>query len=155
MKAIQITSVGVLLLFFSILSSCGAVKTAVFDQYSYQKAIEIKVDASNLIEKSTGPYEQYSKEADELLIDVDQIVLYEQNKPKNGVSHKMWQLQADSEKNLLAGYIKRWKEEGTLSELFMNEAKPQIEEAMDVIILYENKKDKTSESKLMDIILSN
>ncbi|MGB5819936.1 MAG: hypothetical protein WBG90_10675 [Saonia sp.] len=56
MKAIQITSVGVLLLFFSILSSCGAVKTAVFDQYSYQKAIEIKVDASNLIEKSTGPY---------------------------------------------------------------------------------------------------
>ncbi|MGB5822197.1 MAG: hypothetical protein WBG90_22130, partial [Saonia sp.] len=92
---------------------------------------------------------------DELLIDVDQIVLYEQNKPKNGVSHKMWQLQADSEKNLLAGYIKRWKEEGTLSELFMNEAKPQIEEAMDVIILYENKKDKTSESKLMDIILSN
>lgn len=144
-----------LILFTILFTSCTAIKTAPYDQYSYQKAVEIKVDASRLIDQSVNPYIDYSEDINTLLVDIEKIILYEENKPSNSISYRMWALLGNEKKNLLAGYLKKWENEGKLSNVFVNQAKSQIEEAMDMLIQYEGKKDKVSKAKLMDIITSN
>lgn len=139
----------------AFLLSCNSLRTAVFDQYSYQKAIEIKVDASRLMDESTSPFMEHSNDVTILRSDIKKILMYEENKPNNGISYQMWQLLANNEKNLLAGYFKKWEEDGQLSEGFIQAAKPQIVEAMDLLIQYESKKDKESKESLMAIILGN
>ncbi|WP_136468754.1 hypothetical protein [Flagellimonas onchidii] len=136
-------------------NSCAAIRTAPFDQYSYQKAVEIKVDASRLMDKAITPYQDHSQEIADLFVDVEKITVYEKDKPNNGISYQMWKLLSDDDKNLLAGFFKNWKEKGKFSQVFLKESKNQVVEAMDILIQYEGKKDKKSENSLMNIILDN
>ncbi|MEM1338397.1 MAG: hypothetical protein AAF717_15910 [Bacteroidota bacterium] len=141
--------------FLLLMSACTALRTAPFDQYSYQKAVEIKVDASRLMDKASTPYQDNVDEVEELLVAVEKMVVYEQNKPNNGISYEMWRFISDEEKNSLAGFFKEWKETGQFSDVFLQQAKPQIVAAMDILIQYEGKKDKESENSLRNIILGN
>ncbi len=138
-----------------ILGSCSAIRTAPFDQYSYQKAVEIKVDASQLMDKATTPYQNHTKEIMELLVDVEKIVVYEENKPNNEITYEMWKLLSDKDKNLLAGFFKKWEEKGQFSQVFLRETKTQVIEAMDLLIQYEGKKDTEAEKGLLQMIFSN
>ncbi len=142
-----------ILLFSSVLTSCKNLKTAIYDQYSYQKTIEIKVDASALIDKATTPYSDHLKEIGELGLEIQKIIEYEKNKPNNEITYAMWQLLADKDKNLLIGFFKRWKDKGQLNSFFVEEAKSQIAEAMDLLIQYEVNKDKETKDKLLQLIL--
>ncbi len=155
MEKIQLKIFSLALLAMLILSSCAAIRTAPFDQYSYQKAVEIKVDASRLMDKATTPYQNHFQEVENLFRDVEKIAAYEQNKPNNGISYQMWKLLADEDKNLLAGFFKEWNEKGQFSKVFLDESKSQVVEAMDILIQYEGKKDKETENSLMGIILGN
>lgn len=150
MKKLQIFYAVIVTSFLFI--SCESTKTAAFDQYSYQKATEVKVESNHLIEKATKPYENYEVEVEELLSDLDKIMEYEKNKPYNDVSWQLWQILSDEERNLLAGFLKRWKEKGQMSLVFVNEAKSQVMEAIDLIIKYEASKDQQSKKQLLNFI---
>ncbi len=150
-----IKHLSVVLLFSSLLFSCNSLKTAIYDQYSYQKTTEIKVEASNLIDKATTSYTDNIDDIERLNLEIQKIVAYEKNKPNNEITYAMWQLLSNEEKNLLSGFLKRWKEKEVLSQFFVTEAKAQIMEAMDLLIQYEAKKDKVSKDKLLDIITGN
>lgn len=143
------------LLLSSLLFSCNSIKTAVYDQYSYQKTIEIKVEASNLMDKATTPYTDQLQDIGELGLEIQKIIEYEKNKPNNEITYAMWQLLADKDKNLLVGFFKRWKDKGQLNAIFVEEAKAQIMQAMDLLIQYEGKKDKETKDKLLDLIANN
>src|SRR5690606_2838385 len=121
------------------LTSCEALKTAPYDQYSYQKTIEIKVDASRLMDKAVTPYESHFEEIEALFIEVEKMMEYEKNKPNNEITYAMWQILSDKERNLLAGFSKRWKEQGSFSETFLTESKAQAMEAMDILIRSEER----------------
>ncbi|WP_395044203.1 hypothetical protein [Flavobacterium sp.] len=151
MKNIKIK---ILLLFLLSLVSCTSTKTALFDQYSYQKATELKVETSNLIDKATTSYSANKLQIDKLLLDVEKLVEYEKNKPNNEISFAMWTILNDKEKNLLAGFFKRWEEKDKLSATFSQEAKKQVLEAFDLLIQYEVKKDKESANLLLNLINS-
>ena len=138
-----------------VLSSCSALQTAIYDQYSYQKSIEIKVEASRLMDKAVTPYTDNLQEIEELYLEIEKIVAYEKDKPNNEITYAMWQILADEEKNLLSGFFKRWKEKGTLSSFFVTEAKAQVIEAMDLLIQYEGKKDKQAKTALLELITNN
>lgn len=143
----------VLLIAISIaMAGCSSLKTASYDQYSYQKTTEIKVEASNLIDKATTPYTDHLQDIGELGSEIQKIVEYEKNKPNNEITYAMWQVLADKDKNLLVGFFKRWKEKGQLKPFFVKEAKAQIMEAMDLLIQYETKKDKESKDRLLQLI---
>ncbi len=150
-----IKHIPVILLIFGLFFSCNSFKTAVFDQYSYQKTIEIKVEASNLIDKAVTPYSNHLKEIGELAMEIQKITEYEKNKPNNEITYAMWQVLADKDKNLLVGFFKRWKEKEQLNTFFVKEAKAQIVQAMDLLIQYEIKKDKETKDKLLDLISKN
>ncbi|WP_456437412.1 hypothetical protein [Psychroserpens sp.] len=148
----QIKHLSIILLFSSLFFSCNSLKTAVHDQYSYQKTVEIKVEASNLIDKATTPYTDHLKEIGDLGLEIQKIIEYEKSKPNNEITYAMWQVLANKDKNLLVGFFKRWKEKGQLKPFFVEEAKSQIIEAMDLLIQYEAKKDKETKDKLLQLI---
>ncbi|WP_395053204.1 hypothetical protein [Flavobacterium sp.] len=142
-------------LFFSIiLVSCTSTRTALFDQYSYKKTTELKVETSNLIDKATTSYSANKVQIDKLLLDIEKLVEYEKNKPNNEITFAMWTILNDKEKNLLAGFFKRWEEKDKLSATFSQEAKKQVIEAFDLLIQYEVKKDKESANLLLNLINS-
>ncbi|WP_309608545.1 hypothetical protein [Flavobacterium sp.] len=135
-----------------IIFSCQSVKTALFDQYSYQQTTAIKVEASNVMDKATTPFSNNKEAVEKLLLDVDKLVEYEKNKPNNEITFAMWKILSDKEKNLLAGFFKRWEEKGSFSPVFLQEAKKQVTDALDLLIQYEVKKDKQSKDNLVDLI---
>ncbi len=139
----------------ALVTSCESLKTASYDQYSYQKSVEIKVEASNLMDKATTPYADNIEAIAALNLEIQKIVEYEKNKPNNEITYAMWKILSNEEKNLLSGFFKRWKEKSELSQFFITEAKGQVLEAMDLLIQYEGKKDKVVKDKLVDIISNN
>ncbi|WCO00424.1 hypothetical protein [Psychroserpens ponticola] len=138
-----------------VLSSCQSLKTAIFDQYSYQQAISIKVESLNLMSDADQSFSVYEVEVQDLLLELQKMIEYEKNKPDNEVSYAMWKVLANKEKNLLAGFFKRWKDGGKLSETFTNEAKLQVAEALDLIIKYEAQKNKTNETNILNFLGTN
>lgn len=132
--------------------SCEALRTAAFDQYSYQKATELKVESSRLMDKAVTPYSENREAINDLWLELDKIIAYEENKPYNDITLEMWKILSDEERNLLGGFLKRWKEEGELSAVFVREAKGQVMEAIDLIIHYEAKKEKETKDKLVELI---
>ena len=78
-----------------LLTSCGATNMAPYDQYAYQKSIEIKVLTSKLMDNAVEPYANHKSEVENLLLEIEKMKLYEQNRPNNGISLQMWQLLAD------------------------------------------------------------
>ncbi|WP_452597176.1 hypothetical protein [Pontimicrobium sp. MEBiC01747] len=151
----KITSIILVVVGLMLMTSCDALKTAVYDQYSYQKSVEIKVEASSLMDKAITPYADNKEEIEALNKEIQKIVEYEKNKPNNEITYAMWKILSNKEKNLLAGFFKRWEEKGQMSQFFVTEAKAQVLEAMDLLIQYEGKKDKVAKDRLLDIITSN
>jgi hypothetical protein len=142
--------IGILLAFACV--SCQSTKTAIYDQYSYQQTIAIKIEASNIMDKATTSYASHQVVIEKLFLEIDQLVEYEKNKPDNEITFDMWQVLTDKEKNLLGGFFKRWKEKESLSPVFLKESKKQITDAFDLLIQYEIKKDKESKEGLLNLI---
>lgn len=132
--------------------SCESTRTAIFDQYSYQRTTELKVETSKLMDKATTAYSKNTVEVEALLLNIEKLAEFEKNKPDNDITFAMWTVLSDQEKNLLGGFFKRWKEKETLSQTFVTESKKQVLEALDLLIQYEIKKDKTSKDSLLDLI---
>ncbi len=145
------TSIGLLALSF-LLMSCNAIKTAVFDQHSYQQAISLKVESTSLLNKATEPFSDHAQEVADLLVEVEKMKEYEKNKENNNFTYKMWEILGDEDKNLLAGLLKRWKDQGQLSSVFVQQASPQVQEAFDLLIKYESKKDKEGEQGILNFL---
>lgn len=152
MKTLKIN---IILLTTVVLTSCQSLKTAIFDQYSYQKTTELKVETLSIMENASNQYENHKETAAKLLLDIEKLKEYEKNKPNNEITFAMWNLFTDKEKNLLGGFFKSWQEKQTLSPIFVEESKKQIIEAFDLLIQYEIKKDKTSKENLLAILTQN
>lgn len=151
MKALKNNLALFLLISFATVS-CESTRTAVFDQYSYQKTTELKVEASKLMDKATTPYSGHQQEVEKLLLDVEKMAEYEKNKPDNEITFAMWKILTDEEKNLLSGFFKLWKEKQSFSPAFLEESKKQVLEAFDLLIQYEIKKDKEAKDNLLNLI---
>lgn len=133
-------------------SACTPSKAASFDQFTYQKTIEIKIQSESLLQKSHTPYKDHLKEIGTLLNNLSFILEYEKNRPHNEISYAMWKLLSDKDKNLLVGFLNYWKQQQQLSPVFIQEAQNQIQEAFDLLIEYEIKKNKTTKENVFNFI---
>ncbi|TDX11189.1 hypothetical protein EDB96_1967 [Flavobacterium sp. S87F.05.LMB.W.Kidney.N] len=152
MKYLKLKHFAFLFILSLAISSCNSTRTALFDQYSYEKTIELKVETVSLMNKSTILYSENKEDIDKLFLNIEKLVEYEKNKPDNEITFQMWQLLNDKEKNLVAGFFKRWETKGIVSQSFSEESKKQILEAFDLLIQYEIKKDKQSKDELIELI---
>lgn len=105
-----------------------------------------------LMQKATTPYQDNLQQIGALGKEIDLILQYEEFKPDNEITYGMWQLLADPDRNLLIGFFKRWQEKGTLNETFIDEARLQINEAMDLLLKYEASKDKEAKNTLQQFL---
>jgi hypothetical protein len=144
--------IAVLIAFSFITTSCDSTRTALFDPYSYQKTTEIKVQTIKIMDKALSPYPNQKPEVEALLLEIEKLVEYEKNKPNNEITFAMWKVLSDKEKNLLAGFFKRWESKEILSPYFVDESKKQILNAFDLLIQYEINKDKESKAQLLELI---
>lgn len=144
--------IALLIAFSFITTSCDSTRTALFDPYSYQKTTEIKVQTIKIMDKALTPYPNQKPEVEALLLEIEKLVEYEKNKPNNEITFAMWKVLSDKEKNLLAGFFKRWESKEILSPYFVDESKKQILNAFDLLIQYEINKDKESKAQLLELI---
>jgi hypothetical protein len=118
-----------------------------FNQTAYENAVNLKVEALRLMDKAVEPYSEHKEKIDELVLKVEKAYEYAKGLPKNEISTRQWQVLKDPERNLLGGFIKRWKGDCTLGEDYIREKKMQVSEAFDYIIGLESGKIKPSEIK--------
>lgn len=152
MKYLKLKRLAFLIAISFAICSCNSTRTALFDQYSYEKTIELKVEATKLMNKATTPYNSHKEEVETLLLNIEKLSEYEKNKPNNEITFEMWKILNDKEKNLLSGFFKRWQTKGILSPVFLDESQKQVLDALDLLIQYEIKKDKESKDALLELI---
>ena len=130
-----------LILVISTLAACSSL-IAAYSQTAYEQATSIKAESLVLMNKATEPYTQHAQEVAALMLSVDKAYEYAKGRPKNEISTEQWARIRDPDRNLLGGFVKRWKEQGQLSPVFVREAGAQIAVAFDQIIELESGKNK-------------
>lgn len=110
---------------------------------AYDKAISLKVDALNLMDKATEPYAQHQVAAETLRRNLD--IAYEDAKgvPNNEVSTQMWEILKSPQGNSLGGFLTLWQKKSVLSKGFIAEKKTQVGGDFDRIITLESGKNKS------------
>jgi hypothetical protein len=119
-------------------SSC--VTTAPYDQFVYKESTSLKVDALKLMDKAEKPFATQDKEIEKLNDQLDKLYEYEVHRKKNQLRIQMWDLLRNPEKNLLGGFLSRWKKEGQLGTTFISEAKIIVGRAFDQLAELESGK---------------
>jgi len=125
----KIIPTSIILAFLMASVSCAI--TAPFDQYVYAQTTGLKVDALKLMDKAEKPYSNQTEALDKFTDNWDKLYEYELHRKHNDIRINMWKLLRDPSKNLMGGYLQRWKKENTLNPTFIDEAKLQVGKAFD------------------------
>ncbi len=136
----------ILLLLFSLLNiNCSSI--ANYSPVAYEQAVTLKVESLEIMSLASEEYSQHENTISDLVRNLNIAYEFSKGRPDNEISTQQWQILLDPEKNLLGGFLKRWKEAGTLSEMFVDEMNKIVSDAFDTIIGLESGKIKPSEIK--------
>jgi hypothetical protein len=128
-----------------IIWSCTTI--AVFSPEAYKQAVDLKVESLELMSFATMPYADFEDEADYLKTELSKAYEFSKGRPNNEISTKQWEILINPDGNLLGGFLKRWEEEETLSQMFVDEMRTLVSDAFDTIIGLESGKIDPSEIK--------
>ncbi|MEJ2092101.1 MAG: hypothetical protein P8X65_07900 [Syntrophobacterales bacterium] len=135
------TVVGLLLMVL-FLVGCPRLSPS-YQPEAYGRAIDLKVEALNLMDKATEPYAQHQAAADTLRLNLEKAYEAAKGIPKNEMSTQMWAILKDPNGNLLGGFLKMWQEKSVLNKPFIDAKKVQVGDAFDKIIALETGKVKS------------
>ena len=128
--------------FILFLQSCAP--TASFSEPAYRQAVQLKVDALELMDKATDGYSNHKSEVDSFKHKLNFAYEYAKGRRNNEITVKQWEIMINPDRNLIGGFLRIWKEDLLLSPVFVKEAKDVIEDAFDTIIGLESGKIKSS-----------
>jgi len=123
----------------------GCASISQFDQYAYVQTTSLKVDALQVMDMAVDEFNNHHDKVQKLKTNLQKIYEYEKNRPNNEITLKMWEKLLDKDGHLIGGFLIKWEEQGTQSEIFIREAKKIIGPAFDQIAQLESKKIKPSE----------
>ena len=112
---------------------------------SYQYATSLKAETLALMDKAEEPYSTHAAAVDALMVELDKAYEYVNGVPSNKISAKQWEILIDKDGDLVGKFFKRWKENDTLSRVFIDEFKGVVADAFDEIICLEANKKEPSE----------
>ena len=118
----------------------GCVTTARFDQYAYIQTTSIKVDALNVMDLATEDFSLHKDEVKQVVTTINKVYEYERNRKSNEITLKLWDKMRDTSGHLFMGFVERWKKNGKLRPVLIQESEKQVGEAFDVIAQFESKK---------------
>jgi len=116
---------------FFLATACTTIAT--FDQVAYDKATGAKAEALALMDKATNSYGAHLKEIDAVSLTIDKAYEYDRGRALNSITVQQWQILRDPNRNLFGGFLRRWREKGSLRPDYIAEKKPDIAEAFDQI----------------------
>ena len=120
-----------------MLAACSSL-IAPYNETSYRYATALKPEAMRLMGSATEDYADHAVEVDALMLKVEQAYEYVAGLPNNDESAGQWKILKDPDGNLLGGFMRRWKEEGQLSDVFVEFARDDnVGPAFDAIIALE------------------
>jgi hypothetical protein len=96
---------------------------------------------------ATMPYAESVDEIAYLETELAKAYEFSKGRPDNEISTKQWEILINPDGNLLGGFLKRWEEEETLSQMFVTEMEMLVGDAFDTIIGLESGKINPSEIK--------
>jgi hypothetical protein len=134
-----------LLLLPFLLAQLSCAIVAPYDQYVYAQTTGIKVDALKLMDRADKTYSSQSEAINKFTDQLDKLYEYELHRKNNSIRITMWQLLRNPDKNLLGGFMQKWKKENSLSGVFIGEAKIQVGKAFDQLSELESGKIKPKE----------
>jgi hypothetical protein len=130
-----------LLLSWLFIASCSTIAT--YDQIAYEKATAAKAEALALMGKATGSFSAHEQEIESVSLTIDKAYEYDRGRALNKITVKQWEILLDPNRNLFGGFIRRWREKGSLRPAYIAEKKPDVAEAFDQIIELERGKAKS------------
>jgi hypothetical protein len=128
-----------------LLTACSSI--SVYSPEAYKQAVDLKIESLNLISSATMPFSDYEEDVAFLKTELSKAYEFAKGRPNNEISTKQWEILIDENKNLLGGFLKRWENDETLSEMFVTEAQKLVSDAFDTIIGLESGKISPSELK--------
>ena len=128
-----------------IIWSCTTI--SVFSPEAYKQAVDLKVESLELMSFATMPYADFEDEVDYLQTELSKAYEFSKGRPNNEISTKQWEILINPDGNLLGGFLKRWEEEETLSQMFVDEMRTLVSDEFDTIIGLESGKIDPSEIK--------
>ncbi len=137
-----------LLIFISfILGSCASYQ----DHFTLTETIATKVMIENLLQRANTPFSENEAAVNDLQQQLQRMQIYENTKNKNTIMKSMWQL-LNKEESSLQQFLKTWQAQETMSRAFVTEYEMQINTMLDLMIDYESKKEKQTESALLQFL---
>ena len=138
----QTVSLQMFLISLSIILLMGCATVAKKDPISLQNAIDLKVESLALLDKATDPPDAHASEIQNMQLRIQKALEYEKSRGElNSISTQQWELLADPEGNLLAGFLKKWVADGKgRSAVFIDGVKGLVTKAFDQIIKVESAK---------------
>jgi len=127
----------VLLPIFASLLLAGCSTIATYDKVAYDKATGAKAEALILMDRATDSYSAHSKEVEAVRLTIAKAYEYDRGRNLNAETVKMWEILRAPEGNLFGGFLRRWREKGSLKPDAIAIKKPDIEQAFDEIIALE------------------
>jgi hypothetical protein len=126
----------------ALLAACSTIST--YDQTAYLQDVNTKVDALTLMGKATAPYVDHQNDVAVFQIELQKAYEYERGRPLNKTTLEQWDVLLDPNGDLLAAFLKEWKESGKLLPVYIKRKQDQIGKGFDKIIQLESGKIKTA-----------
>jgi hypothetical protein len=144
-KRNQITALHLFIISTILLTACSSI--SVYSPEAYKQAVDLKIESLNLMSSATMPFSDYEEDVAFLKTELSKAYEFAKGRPNNEISTKQWEILIDENRNLLGGFLKRWENDETLSEMFVTEAQKLVSDAFDTIIGLESGKISPSELK--------
>lgn len=128
------------LLVVAALAACETISP--FSETAYRLSTGIKATSLVLMDKAAEPYSLHEDAAEALLLEARKAYEYALHRPKNEDSTAQWAIMIDPERALLAGFLRKWKEDGQLRPFLVAEAKRSVAAGFDQISELESGKSK-------------
>jgi hypothetical protein len=111
----------------------GCVSTPAYDQTEYNRVITLKVDAMNLLQKSSDNFQTHKTEVDNIKHEMSILYEYAKNLPNNEEEIEMIKIMNNSDGTLLAKALADWEKKGTLSQSYSEGLISNISDGFDQI----------------------
>jgi hypothetical protein len=144
-KRNQITALHLFIISTILLTACSSI--SVYSPEAYKQAVDLKIESLNLMSSATMPFSDYEEDVAFMKTELSKAYEFAKGRPNNEISTKQWEILIDENRNLLGGFLKRWENDETLSEMFVTEAQKLVSDAFDTIIGLESGKISPSELK--------
>jgi hypothetical protein len=85
------------------------------------------------MDKATDSYSAHVKEIESVSLTIDKAYEYDRGRMLNTITVQQWEILRDPNRNLFGGFLRRWREKGSLRPDYVAEKKRDIADAFDQI----------------------